>query len=171
MKVFSQPWLTGLLAGALLAGSSFAASAGDMVGFSSGYRAGSIVIITHQRELYYVLGEGRAIRYPVGVGKAGMAWQGHARVKEKFLRPAWSPPDDIWRANPAIPGVIPPGDPRNPMGAAAMGLDHGNYGIHGTNNPDSVGRFVSHGCIRMHNADIMDLYRRTPVGTDVFVLP
>jgi lipoprotein-anchoring transpeptidase ErfK/SrfK len=66
--------------------------------------------------------------------------------------------------------VIRGGDPRNPMGAAAMGLDRGNYGIHGTNDPGSVGRFVSHGCIRMHNADIMDLYRRTPIGADVFVL-
>jgi lipoprotein-anchoring transpeptidase ErfK/SrfK len=152
-----------------LAGISFGARAGELVAFN-GYRPGNIVIVTHARELYYVLGEGRAIRYPVGVGRAGMAWHGHARVAEKFQRPAWSPPDDIWRANPAIPGVIPGGDPRNPMGAAAMGLDHGNYGIHGTNDPASVGRFVSHGCIRMHNADIMDLYRRTPIGADVFVL-
>jgi lipoprotein-anchoring transpeptidase ErfK/SrfK len=171
MKSLHKFWLGALLAGALVAATPRGASAaGETIAFSGDYHAGSIVIVTHSRELYYVLGNGRAIRYPVGVGKAGMAWEGHARVAQKFIRPGWSPPDDIWRANPSIPGVIPGGDPRNPMGAAALGLDHGNYAIHGTNNPSSVGHFVSHGCIRMHNADIMDLYNRVPRGTDVYVL-
>jgi lipoprotein-anchoring transpeptidase ErfK/SrfK len=169
MIFFRRHWWTGILAGLLLAGASLGASAGEVVAFD-GYRPGSIVIVTHARELYYVLGQGRAIRYPVGVGKAGMAWQGRARVAQKLLKPAWSPPDDIWRANPSMPGVIPGGSPRNPMGAAALGLDHGNYAIHGTNDPGSVGRFVSHGCIRMHNQDIMDLYQRVPRGTEVIVL-
>jgi len=159
----------GVLASALLAGAASSASAGQLVPFS-GYRPGSIVIVTHARELYYVLGDGRAIRYPVGVGKAGMAWHGSARIAQKDIRPAWRPPGDIWRHSPWIPEVIPGGAPDNPMGAAAMGLDRGNYAIHGTNNPNSVGKFVSHGCIRMYNADIMDLYARAPIGTEVHVL-
>ena len=167
MSLSRRQWL--FLAGALATGVPFAASAGQVVSFS-GYRPGNIVIITHARELYFVLGQDRAIRYPVGVGKAGMAWHGRARIARKDLHPAWSPPDDIWRRNPYIPEVIPGGAPDNPMGVAAMGLDRGNYAIHGTNNPGSVGRFVSHGCIRMYNRDIMDLYHRAPVGTEVIVL-
>jgi lipoprotein-anchoring transpeptidase ErfK/SrfK len=167
MSFSRRRWL--LLAGALVAGVPRAALAGEVVPFS-GYRPGNIVIVTHARQLYFVLGQGRAIRYPVGVGRAGMAWHGRARIARKDLHPAWSPPDDIWRRNPYIPEVIPGGAPDNPMGVAAMGLDRGNYAIHGTNNPASVGRFVSHGCIRMYNRDIMDLYRRAPVGTEVIVL-
>ena len=154
---------------ALLALAPLRASAGQLVGFS-GYRPGTIVIVTHQRELFFVLGGGRAIRYPVGVGKAGMAWHGRAYIARKDLHPAWSPTEDIWRRHPSIPEVILGGRSDNPMGTAAMGLDRGNYGIHGTNIPGSVGRFVSHGCIRMYNSDIMDLYRRVPVGTEVIVL-
>jgi lipoprotein-anchoring transpeptidase ErfK/SrfK len=136
----------------------------------TGYAPGSIVIVTHARELYYMLGNSQAIRYPVGVGRAGMAWHGRARIAEKALRPNWGPPADIALANPNIPLVIPGGSPRNPMGAAAMGLSRGNYAIHGTNEPGSIGRFVSHGCIRMHNEDVLDLYHRAPVGTEVIVL-
>jgi len=136
-------------------------SAREVVAFQ-GYAPGSVVIVTHARELYYVLGRGQAIRYPVGVGRAGMAWHGRAYIAAKHQRPAWS-------ANPGAP-TIRGGSPRNPMGAAAMGLDRGNYAIHGTNDPSSIGGFVSHGCIRMHNADIMDLYRRVPVGAEVHVL-
>lgn len=138
------------------------AQARDIVGMR-GYAPGTIVVSTSQRQLYFVLPGGRAIRYPVGVGKAGMAWHGHARIAQKDIRPAWV----------AVPGrtqTIPGGSPRNPMGAAAMGLDRGNYAIHGTNNPGSIGGYVSHGCIRMHNADVMDLYYRAPLGTNVYVV-
>lgn len=138
------------------------AAARDIVRFR-GYPSGTIVVATGARQLFFVLNGGQAIRYPVGVGKAGMAWHGRAYVAQKHIRPAWV-------AVPGVTHVIPGGSPRNPMGAAAMGLDRGNYAIHGTNNPASIGGFVSHGCIRMYNADIMDLYRRTPVGTEVLVL-
>jgi lipoprotein-anchoring transpeptidase ErfK/SrfK len=141
---------------------SQAAMARDIVGMR-GYAPGSIVVSTSQRQLYFMLPGDRAIRYPVGVGKAGMAWHGHARIAQKDIRPAWV----------AVPGrteTIPGGSPRNPMGAAAMGLDRGNYAIHGTNNPSSIGGYVSHGCIRMHNADVMDLYNRAPLGTNVYVV-
>ena len=137
--------------------------AGDIVPFQ-GYEPGSIVVVTSARQLYYVLGSGQAIRYPVGVGRAGMAWHGRAYVAKKYLHPAWS-------ANPGVTPTIPGGSPRNPMGAAALGLDRGNYAIHGTNDPASIGGFVSHGCIRMYNADVMDLYARVPVGAKVAVVP
>ncbi len=142
--------------------SASAANARDVVPFEFGYRPGTIVVVTSARQLFYVINDKQAIRYPVGVGRAGMAWHGVARVARKDLRPAWV----------EVPGktkTIPGGSPRNPMGAAAMGLDHGNYAIHGTNNPASIGGFVSHGCIRMYNADIMDLYARSPIGTEVYV--
>lgn len=136
----------------------------------NGFAPGTIVVMTNARQLYFVVEPGRALRYPVGVGRAGMAWHGQATVALKLLRPAWAPPDDIARANPRLPGYIDGGSPRNPMGAAALGLDRGDYAIHGTNDPSSIGGFVSHGCIRMYNEDILDLYRRVPIGTRVVVL-
>jgi lipoprotein-anchoring transpeptidase ErfK/SrfK len=163
---FRRHWLSCLFAAALLLAPSLA-RAGETVAFNGGYRPGTIVILTNARQLYYVLGDGRAIRYPVGVGKAGQAWHGRASVELKRLRPAWqAPPEIAGRYGPVIPG----GSPQNPMGAAVLGLDNGNYAIHGTNNPGSVGSFVSHGCIRMYNSDVLDLYARAQVGTEVIVL-
>jgi lipoprotein-anchoring transpeptidase ErfK/SrfK len=141
---------------------------GETVNFS-GYSAGTVVVKTNQRRLYYVLDGAHAIRYPVGVGRAGMAWTGTARIDGKYLSPAWSPPADIARANPRLPKVIPGGSPRNPMGVAALTLSGGEYAIHGTNEPGSVGGFVSHGCIRMYNQDVMDLYQRVSLLTQVVV--
>jgi lipoprotein-anchoring transpeptidase ErfK/SrfK len=163
---FRRHWLSCLFAAGLLLAPSLA-RAGETVAFNGGYRPGTIVILTNARQLYYVLGDGRAIRYPVGVGKAGQAWHGRASVELKRLRPAWqAPPEIAGRYGPVIPG----GSPQNPMGAAVLGLDNGNYAIHGTNNPGSIGSFVSHGCIRMHSADVLDLYARAQVGTEVIVL-
>jgi lipoprotein-anchoring transpeptidase ErfK/SrfK len=147
-----------------------AASARQVVSFSFGYSPGTIVVKTSERSLYYVVGSGHAIRYPVGVGKAGKTWAGSAYIQGKYIRPAWSPPDEIKHDKPGIPDVIPGGSSRNPMGAAALVLDRGQYAIHGTNSPGSIGHFVSYGCIRMYNADIMDLFDRVSVGTSVVVL-
>ena len=144
-----------------------AAHARDMVPIHPGYRAGDIVIMTGARQLYFVLGGGQAIRYPVGVGKAGMAWHGRAYVALKRMRPAWQAPPEL--SGGGYGPVIAGGSPRNPMGAAVLGLDRGNYAIHGTNNPGSIGGFVSYGCIRMHNADVLDLYNRVSWGTTVVV--
>lgn len=160
---FIRPVAALLLLIASLIAAPQAWARGDVVQFNSGYRAGTIVVSTGTRQLFFVLDGGRAIRYPVGVGKAGMAWHGRAYIAAKHIRPAWA---RIPGRTPTYPG----GDPRNPMGAAAMGLDRGNYAIHGTNNPSSIGGYVSHGCIRMHNADIMDLYSRAPIGTEVHVV-
>jgi lipoprotein-anchoring transpeptidase ErfK/SrfK len=138
----------------------------------SGYSAGTIVVKTRQRRLYYMMTDDTAIEYPVGVGRLGMAWSGTAYVDGKYIQPAWSPPDVIKRENPRVPNVIPSGSSANPMGAAAMTLSGGGqYAIHGTNNPGSIGSFVSHGCIRMYNNDILDLYGRTGFGAKVVVLP
>jgi lipoprotein-anchoring transpeptidase ErfK/SrfK len=130
---------------------------------------GAIVIRTSERRLYYVIGSGRAIRYPVGVGKAGKQWNGASRIDGKYLHPAWSPPPEVKRDKPSIPNLIEGGSPRNPMGAAALTLIGGEYAIHGTNMPASVGGFVSYGCIRMYNEDVLDLYQRVRVGTPVIV--
>jgi|GEM_PF-276144 len=137
----------------------------------NGYSAGTIVIKTNERHLYYVTGEGQAIRYRVGVGKAGMAWTGQSSIDGKYISPAWQAPESIRKDYSRLPPVIPGGSPSNPMGAAALTLSGGGqYAIHGTNNPGSIGGFVSHGCIRMYNQDIMDLYARVGVGTKVVVL-
>jgi lipoprotein-anchoring transpeptidase ErfK/SrfK len=141
------------------------ATAREVVQFSGEASSGTIVVRTGERRLYYVMGQGRAVRYPVGVGRADKQWFGTTSVASKHIRPAWSPPAEIRRGRPAW--VIPSGSPRNPMGAAALVLAHNELAIHGTNNPGSVGGFVSWGCIRMHNADIMDLYNRVGVGTRV----
>jgi lipoprotein-anchoring transpeptidase ErfK/SrfK len=146
------------------------AEAREVVAFrDTHYSAGTIVIRTSERRLYYIMGDGRAVRYPVGVGKSGKAWTGSARIDGKYIQPAWSPPADVKRDNPRLPNVIPGGSPKNPMGAAAMTLSGGEYAIHGTNVPGSVGGYVSYGCFRMYNADVLDLYSRVSLGTSVQV--
>jgi lipoprotein-anchoring transpeptidase ErfK/SrfK len=143
--------------------------AGSIVGFSGGYMSGTIVVRTNERSLYYVLGNGRAIRYSVGVGRLGKQWSGSSVISGKYIRPAWTPPAEVRRDKPYLPNVIPGGSGNNPMGAAALTLAGGEYAIHGTNNPGSIGGFVSYGCIRMYNADILDLYGRVGYGTPVIV--
>ena len=147
------------------------AQAREVVAFrDNSVSAGTIVVRTGERRLYYVMGDGRAIRYPVGVGKAGKQWSGTTRIDGKYAKPAWAPPREVKRDKPSLPDVIPGGSPRNPMGVAAMTLSGGEYAIHGTNMPGSVGGFVSYGCIRMFNQDVVDLYSRVSVGTPVMVV-
>jgi lipoprotein-anchoring transpeptidase ErfK/SrfK len=138
------------------------------VDFDGPERPGTIVVRTTERRLYYVLGEGKAIRYPVGVGRAGKQWSGTAHVESKHVRPAWSPPAEVRADNPRLPDVIPGGVPNNPMGERALVLQD-EYAIHGTNRPQSVGNFATYGCIRMFNEDIVDLFDRVSVGTQVVV--
>jgi lipoprotein-anchoring transpeptidase ErfK/SrfK len=147
-----------------------AMAAEERVAYHGGYPPGTIVVNTPERRLYLVVSPGEALRYPVGVGKAGKQWAGRAQIVAKFLKPAWSPPAEVKRDIPSLPDLIPGGVPSNPMGAAAMVLTGGQYAIHGTNRPNSIGGFVSYGCIRMFNADIISLYNRVRVGTPVVVL-
>jgi lipoprotein-anchoring transpeptidase ErfK/SrfK len=135
----------------------------------SGFAPGTIVVKTGERRLYFVIDDHRALRFPVGVGRAGMSWSGTAHVEGKYVRPAWAPPETIRRENPGLPAVIPGGAANNPMGEAALTLRGGEYAIHGTNRPASIGGFVSHGCIRMYNSDIRELYNLVSVGTPVVV--
>src|SRR5215467_1202525 len=146
------------------------AAARETVVFGGNYSPGTVVVVTHQRRLYYVLGNGQAIRYPVGVGRLGKQWSGATSIDGKYVNPAWAPPGEVRRDKPSLPAVIPGGSARNPMGVAAMTLAGGEYAIHGTNTPGSIGGFVSYGCIRMYNQDITDLYRRVGVGTPVVVV-
>jgi lipoprotein-anchoring transpeptidase ErfK/SrfK len=167
-------WLAAASAALVLAATTAIpqpAQARQIVGFSGGYASGTIVVRTGERALYYVLGNGRAVRYSVGVGRRGKQWTGMSMIDGKYLRPAWTPPDEIRRDKPYLPNVIAGGSGRNPMGAAALTLSGGQFAIHGTNNPGSIGGFVSYGCIRMHNSDIMDLYGRVGFGTPVVVTP
>lgn len=140
-----------------------ATSARGVVAFT-GFAPGTIVVRTAERSLYFVIDEQRALRFPVGVGRTGKTWTGIAQVEGKFVKPAWQAPPELG-GGPVIPG----GAANNPMGEAALTLRGGEYAIHGTNRPESIGRFVSAGCIRMHNRDIVELYRLVPVGTRVIV--
>lgn len=154
---------------ALLASVPASAQAREAVAFSEAVQPGTIVVRTAERRLYYVLGGGTAIRYPVAVGRPGKQWSGAALIEGKHVEPDWSPPPEIRRDNPRLPRVIPGGSPRNPMGARALTLRGGEYAIHGTNAPGSIGTFASYGCIRMLNDDVVDLFERVQVGTPVMV--
>ena len=142
--------------------------AGDSINFVTSESPGTIIVRTRERRLYLVTGGGRALRYTVGVGRAGKQWFGSTSIVNKALRPNWSPPAEIRRGRPDW--VVPAGAPGNPMGAAALVLADNELAIHGTNNPGSIGGLVSWGCIRMHNTDVLDLYNRVSVGTRVVIL-
>ena len=145
------------------------ARAREVVAFGAGVAPGTILIRTAERKLYYVRGDGTAVRYRVAVGRPGKQWFGEAHIDGKYVRPAWAPPLEVKHDNPRLPDVIPGGAPNNPMGARALTLDRDEYAIHGTNRPSSIGTFASYGCIRMMNDDIVDLYDRVDVGTRVVV--
>ncbi len=135
--------------------------------------AGTIVIDTSSRHLYLVQPAGRAIQYGIGVGRQGFAWKGVARVGRKSEWPRWIPPKEMLKRRPDLPEEMD-GGLENPLGARALYLFQGSkdtlFRIHGTNEPDTIGKAVSSGCIRMMNADAIDLYQRVKVGTRVVVL-
>jgi len=132
--------------------------------------AGTVIIDTSRTYLYYVLGDGRAIRYGVGVGREGFTWSGHTAVSQKAEWPDWIPPVEMLQRQPYLPRFMG-GGPGNPLGARAIYLGSTLYRIHGTNVPSSIGKHISSGCIRMLNEDVIDLYARVHVGTPVIVLP
>jgi lipoprotein-anchoring transpeptidase ErfK/SrfK len=138
------------------------------VSYPSGERPGTIVINTHERRLYYVLGNGQAIRYGIGVGRDGFAWSGVKTVSAKREWPSWTPPIEMLRRRPDLPRYMP-GGPDNPLGARALYLGSTLYRIHGSNEPHTIGQAVSSGCFRMTNADVVDLYNRVRVGAKVIV--
>ncbi len=140
------------------------------VDFSENYRAGTIIIKTSERKLYFVLSGNRAIQYGIGVGRDGFRWSGRSRVSRKAEWPGWTPPASMRRRQPGLPAYMP-GGPNNPLGARALYLGSSLYRIHGTNQAGSIGLAVSSGCIRMLNSEVIDLYNRVRVGARVVVLP
>src|SRR6266699_2691313 len=132
--------------------------------------AGTIVIDTPNTYLYLVLGNGKALRYGIGVGREGFTWSGTERISRLAEWPDWNPPEQMIERQPYLPRFMAGGE-GNPLGARALYLGDTLYRIHGTNQPSTIGTFVSSGCIRFTNEDIMDLYKRVKVGTRVVVLP
>ena len=140
----------------------------EIVEFDGQQAPGTIVVSTSERRLYYVLGNGQAVRYGIGVGRPGFTWSGVKSVTAKQEWPAWTPPPEMLKRRPDLPRHMA-GGIENPLGARALYLGGSLYRIHGSNEPDSIGQAVSSGCIRMLNEDVVDLYRRVSVGTKVVV--
>jgi lipoprotein-anchoring transpeptidase ErfK/SrfK len=140
------------------------------VNFVTKEPAGTIVVDTQNTYLYYILGNGRAIRYGVRVGRDGFTWSGVQKITRKKEWPDWYPPSEMIERQPYLPRFMA-GGPGNPLGARAMYLGNTVYRIHGTNQPSTIGHFVSSGCIGMLNEDVSDLFDRVKVGTRVVVLP
>ena len=141
----------------------------QVVSYSGPEAAGTIVIDTPHTYLYFVLGQGRAIRYGVGVGRDGFTWSGTQSIARKQEWPDWNPPAEMIERQPYLPRFMA-GGPGNPLGARAMYLGNSLYRIHGTNAPNTIGKRVSSGCIRLTNEDVEDLFNRVNVGTKVVVL-
>jgi lipoprotein-anchoring transpeptidase ErfK/SrfK len=140
----------------------------QVVYYRSNEAPGTIIISTKERHLYLIQGNGRAIRYGIGVGREGFQWQGLLNITRKAEWPDWTPPPEMIARQPYLPRFMA-GGPGNPLGARAMYLGTTVYRIHGTNQPDTIGTAISSGCFRLVNADVADLYDRVPVGTKVIV--
>ena len=141
-----------------------------VIAFDTREAPGTVIIDTGNTALYYVLGQSRAVRYGVGVGREGFTWSGVQTISRKAEWPDWHPPAEMIARQPYLPRFMA-GGPGNPLGARAMYLGSSVYRIHGTNDPSTIGKFVSSGCIRLTNEDVADLFSRVDVGTRVVVLP
>lgn len=139
------------------------------VSFDKSYKPGQIIVSFADRRLYYINKPGQAMSYPVAVPKGDARWQGKTFVSNKRVNPSWTPTPEMVKNNPRLPRWVPGGHPMNPLGIRALYLGSSAYRIHGTDAPWTIGQAVSHGCIRMTNEDVTDLYPRIPVGTQVTV--
>lgn len=142
----------------------------QLVGYSANVAPGTVIIDTAKTYLYFVLGGGKAIRYGIGVGREGFTWSGVQQVTRKAEWPDWTPPAEMIARQPYLARFTAGGE-GNPLGARAIYLGNTMYRIHGTNMPETIGTSVSSGCIRMLNADVIDLYSRVDIGTKIIVLP
>lgn len=142
----------------------------QVVDYASRQTPGTVIIDTGNTFLYFVLNDTQAMRYGIGVGREGFTWSGEQTVARKAEWPDWHPPAEMVSRQPYLPRFMA-GGPGNPLGARAMYLGETEYRIHGTNNPDTIGKRVSSGCIRLTNEDVVDLYGRVKVGAKVIVLP
>jgi len=141
-----------------------------VVDYASRQAPGTVIIDTGNTFLYFVLNDRQAMRYGIGVGREGFTWSGEQTVARKTEWPDWHPPAEMVGRQPYLPRFMA-GGPGNPLGARAMYLGETEYRIHGTNKPDTIGKRVSSGCIRLTNEDVEDLYERVKVGAKVIVLP
>jgi lipoprotein-anchoring transpeptidase ErfK/SrfK len=142
----------------------------QIVNYDTREPAGTIIIDTPNTYLYLVMGNGKALRYGIGVGRDGFTWAGTQQIARKAEWPDWHPPAEMIARQPYLPRFTA-GGPGNPLGARAMYLGNTVYRIHGTNDPSTIGKQVSSGCIRLTNDDVADLYNRVNIGTKVVVLP
>ena len=140
----------------------------QLVFYRTSEAPGTIVIETQDRFLYLVLGNNRALRYGIGVGREGFQWQGLVKITRKLEWPDWTPPPEMIARQPYLPRFMA-GGPGNPLGARAMYLGTTVYRIHGTNQPETIGQSISSGCFRLANGDVVDLYSRANVGTKVII--
>ncbi|MFN3892753.1 MAG: L,D-transpeptidase [Beijerinckiaceae bacterium] len=140
----------------------------QLVFFRSNEPPGTLVVHTSERFLYLVLGNNRALRYGIGVGREGFTWSGLVKISRKAEWPDWTPPPEMIQRQPYLPRFMA-GGPGNPMGSRALYLGSTIYRIHGTNQPETIGHAVSSGCFRLTNGDVIDLYERVPVGTKVVI--
>jgi lipoprotein-anchoring transpeptidase ErfK/SrfK len=142
----------------------------QLVDFQTKEPSGTLIVDTPNTYLYLVMGNGKAIRYGIGVGREGFTWTGRERISRMSEWPDWHPPKEMIERQPYLPRFMAGGE-SNPLGARALYLGNTLYRIHGTNQPSTIGTFVSSGCIRLTNDDISDLYSRVQVGTKVVVWP
>ena len=142
---------------------------GQVVSFQTRQKPGSIVIVTRENALYYILGNGKAVKYRVATAKRGFEWKGSNQVSAKVKWPDWRPPAQMRKRRPELPAYMA-GGPENPLGARAIYLGSSIYRIHGTNEPSSIGKAASSGCIRMLNADVAELFQHVKVGATVTVV-
>jgi lipoprotein-anchoring transpeptidase ErfK/SrfK len=142
---------------------------GKLVAFDTAAEAGDIIVDTRKNRLYFVLGNGQAVMYPVASAKRGFEWKGSHEVSAKAKWPNWRPPQSMRKRRPDLPAFMA-GGPDNPLGARALYLGSSIYRIHGTNEPSSIGKAASSGCIRMLNEDVTELYRHVRIGARVTVL-
>jgi len=140
----------------------------EVVDYETKAKVGSIIVETGERRLYFVMADGKAMKYGIGVGRDGFTWSGQHRITRKAEWPGWTPPPAMRQRVPDLPAYMP-GGPQNPLGARALYIGSTLYRIHGTSEPWTIGQAVSSGCIRLTNDDVIDLYDRVAVGALVTV--
>ena len=150
-------------------GSGSSATPRHIVSFPGKHTPGSIIVSFGDRRAYYIMKGHKAISYPIAIPKKDAKWSGSFRITRKVVNPTWTPTAEMRRENPSLPRMVPGGHPRNPLGVRALYVGNTLYRLHGTDAPWLIGEAVSHGCVRMFNKDVIDLYNRVPVGTKVLV--
>jgi lipoprotein-anchoring transpeptidase ErfK/SrfK len=139
----------------------------QVVSFPKSYAPGQLIVSFGDRRLYHIIAKGKAISYPIAVPRPDARWQGTVRISAKKVNPPWTPTAAMRRENPKLPAFVPGGDRLNPLGNRALYLGSTLYRIHGTDAPWTIGRVVSHGCVRMHNAHVAELFDKVHIGTRV----